>query len=375
MNAAAVNTPAVNTAALTGVVPFQDLGRLHESIAEELEEAIQRVIQTSGFVGAAAARSFETAFAAAHGIDHAVGVGSGTDALALALRGLGVGPGDEVIVPSMTFVASAEAVVHVGATPVVVDVDPGTLLIDPISVAAARTPRTVAVMPVHLYGHIVPFDIIRGWQADGLKVVEDAAQAHLGTWRRQGVGTVGDVACFSFYPGKNLGAMGDGGAVITNDPVVAERIAKLRDHGRESKYLHDEIGWCSRLDGLQAAVLEVKLRHLPEWTENRRVLAERYEERLGDRLVPWEDGAVHHLLVVRPGAARRDGLQAELAERGVGVGVHYPVALSQQPSVAGFAMPSPCAEAAAADVLSLPMDPLMKLSEVELVCDQVDELW
>jgi len=375
MNAAAMGTASMNAAVRTGIVPFQDLGRLHESIAEELNEVIQRVIQTSGFVGAAASRSFEAAFAATHGVDHAVGVGSGTDALALALRGLGIGPGDEVIVPSLTFVASAEAVVHVGATPVIVDVDPKTLLIDPISVAAARTSRTAAVMPVHLYGHIVPFDMIRGWQAEGLKVVEDAAQAHLGAWHRQGVGTVGDVACFSFYPGKNLGAMGDGGAVITNDQATADRVAKLRDHGRVSKYIHDEIGWCSRLDGLQAAVLEVKLGHLPEWTDNRRVLAERYQERLGDRLVPWEEGAVHHLLVVRPGTARRDDLRDALAERGVGVGVHYPVALSQQPSVAGFAMPSPHAEAAAEDVLSLPMDPLMKLSEVELVCDQVDELW
>jgi dTDP-4-amino-4,6-dideoxygalactose transaminase len=368
-------TATTNTAALTGLVPFQDLGRLHESIADELNEAIQQVIASSSFVGAGAARAFETAFAAAHGVEHAVGVGSGTDALALALRGLGIGPGDEVIGPSMTFVASAEAVAHVGARPVIVDVDPTTLLIDPISVAAARTDRTVAVMPVHLFGHVVPFDLIRGWQAQGLKVVEDAAQAHLATWRGQGVGTVGDVACFSFYPGKNLGAMGDGGAVISNDRGATERIAKLRDHGRESKYLHDEIGWCSRLDGLQAAVLDVKLRHLPEWTENRRVLADRYFERLGDRLVPWEEGAVHHLLVVRPGSARRDDLQSALAERGVGVGVHYPVALSQQPSVSRFAMPSPVAEAAASEVLSLPMDPLMKLTEVELVCDQVDELW
>lgn len=366
---------ATNTAALTGTVPFQDLGRLHESIRQELDEAIERTIADSSFVGAASARVFEEAFAAAHGVDHAVGVGSGTDALALALRGLGIGPGDEVIVPSMTFVASAEAVIHVGAVPVIVDVDPDTLLIDPISAAAATTDRTAAVMPVHLYGHVVPFDLIRGWQAQGLKVVEDAAQAHLATWRGQGVGTVGDAACFSFYPGKNLGAMGDGGAVITNTPDTAARVRKLRDHGRESKYLHDEVGWCSRLDGLQAAVLEVKLRHLPEWTENRRVLADRYRERLGDRLVPWDDGAVHHLLVMRPGAARRDRLQAALADRGVGVGVHYPVALSRQPSVSRFAMPSPQAEAAAAEVLSLPMDPLMRLSEVELVCDQVDELW
>jgi len=365
----------MNAHVITGTVPFQDLGRLHESIAEELNDAIQRVLATSSFVGAASARSFEEAFAAAHGVDHAIGVGSGTDALALALRALGIGPGDEVIVPSMTFVASAEAVVHVGATPVIVDVDPVTLLIDPDAVAEARTPRTAAVMPVHLYGHVVPLDTIRAWQSDGLKVIEDAAQAHLASWNREGVGTVGDAACFSFYPGKNLGAMGDGGAVITQSSEVAARVAKLRDHGRESKYLHSEIGWCSRLDGLQAAVLEVKLRHLPEWTESRRVLAERYLERLGDRLVPWQPGAVHHLLVARPGVDAREGLRDELAARGIGVGVHYPVALSGQPSVAEFARATPVAEAAADSVLSLPMDPLMRLSEVELVCDQVEALW
>ncbi|MEM7141633.1 MAG: DegT/DnrJ/EryC1/StrS family aminotransferase [Actinomycetota bacterium] len=361
--------------ATSSVIAFQDLKRLHDSIASELQEAIADVVARTAFVGAGSCASFEAAFATAHHVDHCIGVGSGTDALALALRGLGIGPGDEVIVPSMTFVATAEAVCHVGATPVIVDVHPETLLIDADAVAAARTERTAAVMPVHLYGHLVPFDEIRAWRADGLRVVEDAAQAHLGTWRAEGVGTAGDVACFSFYPGKNLGAMGDGGAVITNDADAAARIAKLRDHGRESKYLHDEIGWCSRLDGLQAAVLEVKLRHLPEWTANRQVLAERYKERLGAQLVPWEDGAVHHLLVMRV-PERRDDLRAALDARGVRVGVHYPVALSEQPSVAAFALaPTPHAERAAADVLSLPMDPLMKLSEVELVCDEIEALW
>ena len=365
-----MSTPTITT------IPFQDLGRLHGSIESEIRDAIDDVIASSGFVGAAASASFETAFAAAHGVDHAIGCGSGTDALSLALRGLGVGPGDEVIVPAMTFVATAEAVVHLGATPVIVDVDPVTLLIDPICVAAAHTDRTVAVMPVHLFGHVVPFDLIRGWQAQGLKVVEDAAQAHLASWRQQGVGTVGDVACFSFYPGKNLGAMGDGGAVITNDRETAERIAKLRDHGRESKYLHDEIGFCSRLDGLQAAILEVKLRHLPEWTENRRVLADRYLERLGDRLVPWAPGAVHHLLVAHVDASRRDTIMGAAAAQGVRTGIHYPVALSDQPSLAEAPRTeTDHARAAARTVMSLPMDPLMKLSEVELVCDVMETLW
>ena len=368
-------TATTTTSKTRTSVPFQDLGRLHASIEGEIRAAIDNVITNSSFVGAAASASFEERFAEAHGVRRALGVASGTDALALALRGLGIGPGDEVIVPSMTFVASAEAVVHAGATPVVVDVDPLTLLLDPQAVAAARTPRTAGVIAVHLYGHVVPFDHIEGWKADGLAVVEDAAQAHLAAWNGRSVGSVGDAACFSFYPGKNLGAFGDGGAVLTNRADVADRVAVLRDHGRASKYLHDEIGWCSRLDGLQAAILEVKLGHLPTWTENRRVLAERYRERLSDRLIPWEDGAVHHLLVARPGADRRDTLQSSLASRGVGVGIHYPVALSQQPSMAPFTNATPHAEAAAADILSLPMDPLMRLSDVEWVCDQVDELW
>lgn len=357
-------------------IPFQDLGRLHASIETELRTAIDDVIARSGFVGAGSCADFEAAFATAHGVDHAIGCGSGTDALGLALRGLGIGPGDEVIVPAMTFVATAEAVVHVGATPVLVDVDPTTLLIDPYAVEQARTERTAAVMPVHLYGHVVPFNQIQAWRASGLRVVEDAAQAHLATWQQSFVGTAGDAACFSFYPGKNLGAFGDGGAVITNDAGLQARIAKLRDHGRESKYRHDEVGWCSRLDGLQAAVLDVKLRHLPEWTEQRRVLAERYLERLGDRLVPWNDGAVHHLLVVRVPADRREAIAEAAAGAGVRTGVHYPIALSDQPSLAGVPQGATHhARLAADEVLSLPMDPLMNLSEVELVCDVLDSIW
>ncbi|MDW3218205.1 MAG: DegT/DnrJ/EryC1/StrS family aminotransferase [Acidimicrobiales bacterium] len=364
-----------STQPTTTPVPFQDLTRLHRSIAAEIDAAIADVIARSAFVGAASSARFEQAFAAAHGVDHALGVGSGTDALALALRALGVGPGDEVIVPAMTFVATAEAVVHAGAVPVIADVDPTTLLLDEPSVAAVRTDRTAAVMPVDLFGHVVPFATIDSWQADGLAVVEDAAQAHLATWEGRSVGAVADAACFSFYPGKNLGGFGDGGAVITNRADVATGVAKLRDHGRESKYLHDEIGFCSRLDGLQAAVLEVKLRHLPTWTEQRRTLADRYQERLGSRLVPWEAGAVHHLLVMRADPAGRDRLLDALRAEGLGVGVHYPVALTQQPSLAPYlTAPCPHAEAAAASVLSLPMDPLMTLTQVEYVCDLVEEL-
>jgi len=353
-------------------VPFQDLGRLHASIDTELRAAIDDVVARSGFVGAKASAAFEADFAAAHRVDHAVGVGSGTDALALGLRALGVGPGDEVIVPAMTFVASAEAVVHAGATPVIVDVEPDTLLIDPTAVEAAVTDRTKAVMPVHLYGTPVSFDVIAEWRSAGLAVIEDAAQAHLATWQDRSVGTAGDLACFSFYPGKNLGGFGDGGAVITTNPELAARVAKLRDHGRTTKYGHDEIGWCSRLDGLQAAVLQVKLRHLAEWTAQRRLLADRYRERLGAALIDFAPGSVHHLMVWRAGSARRDAMLDHLRAHDVGCGVHFPMALTQQPALQRWAGAAPAAEAAAAEILSLPMDPLMKLSDVEYVCDTID---
>lgn len=350
-------------------IPFQDLTRLHGSIRAELDDAVRGIVDRSAFVGGAPVASFESAFAEAHGAAGAAGCGSGTDALALALRALGIGPGDEVVVPSMTFVATGEAVVHVGATPVLADVDPVTLLLTPEAVDAVRTERTRAVLPVHLFGHVVPGEHLRTWRDAGLVVVEDAAQAHLAHHDGEPVGTIGHAACFSFYPGKNLGAWGDGGMVIAGDQAVTDRVQVLRDHGRRSKYAHDEIGWCSRLDALQAAVLEVKLRHLAGWTDVRRTLAERYREHLGDHLVPWGPGAVHHLLVVRTaGPDARTSLQSELAEQEIASGIHYPIALSEQGSMSPWHRACPVSEAASRSVLSLPMDPLMTLDEVDEVC-------
>ncbi len=350
-------------------VPFLDLGRLHRSIAAELEEAFHRVVAGSAFVGAGPTAAFEQELATAHGRVAAAGCGSGTDAVTLALVAAGIGPGDEVVVPAMTFVATAEAVVHAGATPVVADVDRASLLLTGGAVDAVRTDRTRAVVPVHLYGHVVPFDAIEAWRGEGLTVVEDAAQAHLATWRGLPVGSAGTAAAFSFYPGKNLGALGDGGAVVSDDPALIDRVKVLRDHGSAEKYRHDVIGWCSRLDGVQAAWLSVKLRHLPEWTERRRRLADRYRELLPDGLpVDWEDGAVHHLLVVRVPAADRTRIMADLGAAGVQTGIHYPVALSRQPALARWTpRPCPAAERAASEVLSLPIDPLMEDEEVDLV--------
>jgi dTDP-4-amino-4,6-dideoxygalactose transaminase len=351
-------------------VPFLDLARLHGQLRDELHEALDEVLGTSAFVGAPASRAFEDDFAAACGAPYAAGCGSGTDALTLALVAAGVGPGDEVVVPALTFVATAEAVVHAAAMPVLADVDPDTLLLTTEAVDAVRTDRVRAVVPVHLYGHVVPLEAVDGWVADGLMVIEDAAQAHLATWKGRAVGTVGQAGAFSFYPGKNLGALGDGGAVVTGDADIHGAIGQLRDHGAADKYHHARVGWCSRLDGVQAAWLRVKLRHLPAWTDARRRLADRYRGQLPeDVLVPWDEGAVHHLLVARVPSARRQQVADKLAADGIGTGVHYPLALSQQPALAPWARPCPEAEAAAAEVLSLPMDPLMTDAEVDRVCE------
>jgi dTDP-4-amino-4,6-dideoxygalactose transaminase len=227
---------------------------------------------------------------------------------------------------------------------------------------------------VHLYGHVVPYDAIEHWRSLGLAVIEDAAQAHLATWKERPVGSTSDATCFSFFPGKNLGAFGDAGAVVTDRDDVAAAVRKARDHGRVEKYVHDELGVSSRLDGLQAAILSVKLTHLAEWTERRRHLAELYAEGMamlsGVSLVPWDEGAVHHLLVARLGADHRDTVQSGLAARGIATGVHYPVPLSRQPPFAGSG-PCPVSERAALEVLSLPMDPLMSDDEVHQVVSAV----
>jgi len=351
-------------------IAFLDLARLHASIRPEIDAVLDRVITTASFVGGRTATDFETAFGAAHRTGPGAGCGSGTDALALALRAMGIRDGHEVIVPSMTFVATAEAVRHVGATPVVADVDPETLLLDEESVDRVRTPRTRAVVAVHLYGHVVPFERLRRWRESGLLVLEDAAQAHLATDNGGFVGSVGHAACFSFYPGKNLGALGDGGMVISTDDSIIAEVRALRDHGRTTKYEHDRLGWCSRLDALQSAVLDVKLTHLPEWTASRRRLAERYRDALGERLIPFGSGAVHHLLVAR--FADRDEVARRLGGLGIGTGIHYPIPLSRQPwMVAAGARRTPNAEWAAGHILSLPMDPLMSDQEVDLVCEQL----
>jgi dTDP-4-amino-4,6-dideoxygalactose transaminase len=344
-------------------VPLVDLSAQYASIGDEINAAMQRVVERGDFILGAAVTEFEAAFGSYCGASYAVGVGSGTDALFLALQALNLGPQDEVIVPAMTFVATAEPIVYCGARPVFVDVKPDTLLIDPAAVEAAITPRTRGILPVHLYGMSADMDALGEIaQRHGLWLLEDAAQAVGATWRGRRVGTFGTAACFSFYPSKNLGAYGDAGMVVTSDAEIARRLRLLRDHGSQSKYSHAVVGYCSRLDTLQAAVLGAKLPHLDAWNAARLSAARRYDRLIGDRFervgFGYRDEAVHHIYAVRIPDGWRDGVLEQLQARGVGAGVHYPAPAHRQPAFAalGYGEGSlPVAEQASAEVLSLPL--------------------
>lgn len=359
---------------MTTAIPLVDLKVQYDAIRMEIDAAIQSVIQSSRFIMGPEVRAFEEAFAAYCGVAHCVGVSSGTAALTLALRALGVGPGDEVITVSHTFIATAEAICAVGARPVFVDIDPHTYTLDPDHVDAAITPATRAVIPVHLYGQ--PADMTRInqiAQTHGLAVVEDAAQAHAATWCGQKAGNLSRLACFSFYPGKNLGAYGDAGAMTTNDAALAEQARLLRNHGRRSKYLHEQVGFGERLDTLQAAILAAKLPHLDCWTAARRRLARRYNALLADCEVVLPQVAVEaepawHLYVIR--TPRRDELADHLKRHGVETGVHYPVPLHLQPAFAALGYRPgdlPVTEAMAESCLSLPLYPEMTDDQQERV--------
>jgi len=343
-------------------IPFLDLKRQHRALKGELLAAVERVLDSSQFVLGAEGRALEAELAALAGVRHGIGVGSGTDALRLALVAVGVRPGDEVITPAFSFVASATTIVMAGAQPVFVDVEPATCALDPDALAAAITPRTRAIVVVHLYGHPAAMDRIAAVaRRHGVALVEDAAQAIGATWDGRPIGGWGDAACLSFYPTKNLGACGDGGLLLTDRDDVAAHLRRLRHHGDTGRYEHVEIGYCSRLDEVQAAMLRVKLRHLDAWTEARRRLA---GLPLG---LPVEDPRarhIYHVYTVRH--ERRDALAKVLADLGVGTAVHYPRAVPDQPV---FALDAehrwPQAWRAAREVLSLPCYPEMTDDEVD----------
>jgi dTDP-4-amino-4,6-dideoxygalactose transaminase len=365
-------------------VPFVDLQAQYRAIKPEIDAAVQRVLDTSAFILGPEVEEFERAFAGYVGAEFCVGVSNGTAAVQLAVTACGVGPGDEVIVPANTFFATAEAVSTAGATPVFVDCEPDSFNIDVGKVEAAVTPRTRAVIPVHLYGQPADLDPLFDVAARrNLIVIEDAAQAHGARYKGGRVGALGRAGCFSFYPGKNLGAYGEGGAVVTGDAEVARRLRLLRDHGSERKYRHEIIGYNFRLEGLQGAVLGVKLKHLDEWNALRRAHAARYAELLAGleaggapvelpREMPYAEH-VYHLYVVR--AEGRDALQGALREAGVQTGIHYPVPVHLQPAYAALGHKPgdfPEAERQAARVLSLPMFPELTGEQIKHVAETIE---
>ena len=356
-------------------VPFLDLSRTHEAIRADLDSAWHRVVDRSRFIHGEEVDAFEREFAAYCGAEYAIGVGNGLDALHLILRAYGIGPGDEVIVPSNTFIATWLAVSFAGATPVAVDPDPATFNLNPDGVTRAIGPRTRAIIPVHLYGQ--PADmpaLLDIAERHGLICIEDAAQAHGATFAGRPAGSLGHAAAFSFYPGKNLGALGDGGAVTTSDPKIARTIRQLANYGSEQKYIHLCKGYNSRLDELQAAILRVKLRHLDAWNARRREIARLYLEGLPARTlglptVAAKADPVWHLFVVR--SRNRAALHKHLAQNGVDSLIHYPIAPADSKASADQMLPgdSRLGRALSDEVLSLPMGPHLEDAQVHCVIE------
>jgi dTDP-4-amino-4,6-dideoxygalactose transaminase len=355
-------------------IPLVDLHAQHLSIKKDIDDAIAAVLTRSAFIGGEELRQFETEFARYCEVKACVGVGNGTDALYLALRALQIGPGDEVITVAHTFIATAETISLTGARPVFVDIKEDSMLMDPDRLEAAITARTRAIIPVHLYGQPCEMDRIMAIaHRHSLKVIEDAAQAHGARWRGKRAGSLGDVACFSFFPGKNLGALGDGGAVVSQDEKLIASIRALANHGRIDKYIHETEGVNSRLDGLNAAILRVKLRNLDVWNEARQCHARQYLEELRGSAIMLpvihpDAHSVWHLFVVRMTA--RDDALARLNEQGIAAGVHYPVPLHRQPAYRHLQIPQgalPVTERVAATILSLPMYPELAQNQISTV--------
>jgi len=364
-------------------VPFLDLRAQHAALEVDLVAAFRRLISTASFVGGPEVEAFEREFAAFCHVDGAVGVGSGTDALRFAYLAMGIKPGDEVITVPNTFIATTEALTQAGASVRFVDVLPDTLLMDPAQLTAAITPRTVGVVPVHLYGTPADMDpILRVAERHGLWVVEDAAQAHGAVYKGRLAGTMGAMAAFSFYPGKNLGACGEAGAVTSGDAGRLAFVRKLREHGQAQKYYHDVEGYNGRLDTLQAAFLRIKLGRLEQWNAARRAVAGQYRERLADLsdVQPVAETAgtvpVYHLFVVR--VPHRDRVREFLESRGIGTGLHYPLPLHLQAAyrhLGARAGAFPVAERAAGEIVSLPMFPEMTSDQIEQVLDALAEFF
>lgn len=363
-------------------IPYLDLKAQYRSIKPEIDAALERVLDSCQFVLGPEVAAFEQDFAKYCGTSECIALNSGTSALHLALLAAGVGRGDEVVTVPFTFVASVAAVEYAGAKPVLVDIDPRSFTMDPAAIEGAITSRTKAILPVHLYGQPVDMDpIMEIARRHGLVVIEDAAQAHGAKYKGKPVGSIGDLACFSFYPGKNLGACGEAGAVTTNDREVAAQIRMLRDHGQAKKYYHDLEGYNARLDAVQAGLLHVKLQHLAKWNEQRRERAAEYKhllEAAGSPVqAPYEPSwsrAVYHLYVVR--TEDREGLMAFLKEHDIGTGIHYPIPLHRQKAYRHLSYQEgefPVCETVAREILSLPMFPHLQPEQQHAVVQAVAE--
>ena len=363
------------------MVPFLDLKAQYHSIKAEIDEAVGRVLESSQFVLGPEVAAFEKDFAAFSQAKHAIAVNTGTSALHLSMLAAGIGPDDEVITVPFTFVATVAAIHYTGATPVLVDIDPKTFTMDPAKLEAAITPRTKAVLPVHLYGHSADLDpILEIARRRKLLVIEDACQAHGAEYKGRRAGSIGDLGCFSFYPGKNLGAYGEGGLVTTNNSEYDRKIRMLRDWGAEQKYQHVLKGYNYRMEGMQGAILRVKLRHLEQWTEARRAHAARYAQVLAGSGVRTPEAAswarhVYHVYAVR--TTDRAGWQKALNDSGIQSGIHYPIPVHLQTAYADPRYKEgdfPHSEAAAREVLSLPMFPEMTEEHIQTVCAALREL-
>jgi len=363
-------------------VPLVDIRAQHAAIQDEIEERVLSVLRSGGYVGGSEVEAFEREFAGYCEVSHALTFNSGTAALHAALLALGVGAGDEVITVSHTFVATAEAIVQAGARPVFVDIDQATYNLNPALLSAAITERTRAIIPVHLYGQPAAMDNICAIaRARGIPVIEDACQAHGARYRGMRTGSFGAIACFSFYPSKNLGSAGEGGAAVTSSPALAERMRLVRDHGQRERYQHAIVGYNYRLPAIQAAILRVKLPHLEAWNVRRRELARLYNASLAglDLVLPVEADDrehVYHLYVVR--SAQRDAIAAHLASNGIATGIHYPKPVHLQPPYFEFGGgPGSLAvtERAATEVLSLPLYPELETAQVEAIANAVADFY
>lgn len=360
-------------------IPMLDLTSEIESLWDELHLAIDDVLRSGQFIMGQAVRDFEQDIAAYLGVRHAIGVNSGTDALLIALRALGVQPGDEVITTSFTFFATGETISLLGAIPVFVDIDPATLNLDPAKLATALTPRTKAIVPVHLFGLAVPMQPIMDFAAaHDLAVVEDTAQAFGGIHQGKKLGSIGNAGAFSFFPSKNLGAYGDGGLIATNDDDVAQMARKLRTHGSLKKYHNEILGYNSRLDSLQAAILRVKLPHVDSWNAQRRQVAGRYSKLLAGipgLQTPMDDGQhVYHQYTIRLADGKRETLREALEDCGIASNVYYPKPLHQLPVYSHLDVDLPNTDAAAAEVLSLPIWPTLDVERQQLIAQTIRDV-